>query len=228
MRYLFCLGKSKQRYAMDGTSLFEAYNLTPMLNAPGSDIGAQASEGRPAGPRKSTPIQSLQQKEGGSASPAGNDERRVAVRQSSGSSQDRQSSGNVPVIVQRDQTGPVFYDPRDADPEQRVLAQQIQHIQHFQEQQANAVAAAAASGPRAGASYFDAMVQKRRDVMKMISFAVIILLAISIHTVVDFGLKELIMTSDFTFKQELGVRFVYPFIVILLLWNLKALTWSSR
>lgn len=72
------------------------------------------------------------------------------------------------------------------------------------------------------ASYFDAMVNKRKDVLKMVSFAAIILLAISVHNVVDFGLKEFILSNEFSFKQEVGIRLVYPLAVVFLLWNLKA------
>lgn len=76
-------------------------------------------------------------------------------------------------------------------------------------------------------SHIDNMIQKRRDLLKMISIAVIILLAISLHTVVDCGLKELIISHDFSFKQELGIKILYPVIVVFILWNLKAITHRS-
>jgi len=72
-------------------------------------------------------------------------------------------------------------------------------------------------------TYYDAMVNKRKDVLKMVCISVIILLAISCHNVVDFGLKEFIMNNDFSFKQELGVRMIYPAVVLFLLWNIKAM-----
>lgn len=101
-----------------------------------------------------------------------------------------------------------------------TVAQQLQHQQQQMQPQPQVIVREVMKSP----SYFDAMVNKKRDVLKMVAFAVIILLAISIHTVVDFGLKEFIMSNDFTFKQELGLRIVYPVAVIFLLWNLKALT----
>jgi len=73
------------------------------------------------------------------------------------------------------------------------------------------------------ASYFEALVNKRKDVIKMVSFAAIILLAISIHNVVDFGLKEFILSNELSFKQEIGIRLIYPLAVIFFLWNIKAL-----
>ena len=77
-------------------------------------------------------------------------------------------------------------------------------------------------------SYFDILVNRRRDVMKLVAFSIVILFAISIHTVVDFGFKEYIVNNDFTFKQELGIKLVYPAAVLLVLWNLKAMTSTSR
>lgn len=190
---------------MDGTSLYDAFNMAPLSpGMPGMMEAAQApQQAKPRAPqeggsggRKSTPISQL---------PI--------------SQQQVEQQTAPPQPKQRNQDAPVFYDPRDMYPSQRAV------VQHFTEavpppQQAPERAYVSSS------SYFDVMVQKRRDVMKMVAFAVIILLAISIHTVVDFGLKEAILSSDFTFKQELGIRFIYPFLVFLLLWNLKALTGS--
>jgi hypothetical protein len=78
--------------------------------------------------------------------------------------------------------------------------------------------------PTNSVGYIDVMVNRRRDVLKLTAISVVILLAISFHYVVEFFLKEIIISSDFSFKQELGIRFLYPVGVFLLLWNIKALT----
>lgn len=78
--------------------------------------------------------------------------------------------------------------------------------------------------PVATTTYVDVLVNRRRDVLKLTAISVVILLAISFHYVVEFFLKELIISSDFSFKQELGIRFLYPVGVFVLLWNIKALT----
>lgn len=70
-------------------------------------------------------------------------------------------------------------------------------------------------------SYFDKLFSKKRDVLKVIMFAMMILLAISFHTFVDFWLKDFVTAYELTYKQELGVRFLYPVLVVIVLWNLK-------
>lgn len=72
-------------------------------------------------------------------------------------------------------------------------------------------------------SYIDMLITKRKDTMKLITFAFVILLAISIHFLVDFSIKEIIMSNELNFRQELGIRLMYPTVIILLLWNFKAL-----
>lgn len=74
-------------------------------------------------------------------------------------------------------------------------------------------------------SYIDKMMSKKRDVLKIILFAMMILLAISAHTFIEFWLKDFVSGSELSYKQELGLRLVYPLAVLLLLWILK--TWSS-
>jgi hypothetical protein len=53
-----------------------------------------------------------------------------------------------------------------------------------------------------------------------------ILLAISIHTAVDYWLKDIATAYQLTYKQELGVRVLYPIVILILLWNLKV--WASK
>lgn len=70
--------------------------------------------------------------------------------------------------------------------------------------------------------YFDMLGSKKKDMLKLIIIAVMILLAMSIHSFVSFWLKEYIVSSELSFRQELGVRLLYPVLVLFLLWNLKA------
>lgn len=147
--------------------------------------------------RKSTPVQQLQQ---------------LQTDEASTRSLTDPHMPQQPLTQQAQQLQPQsrhVYAPKDA----HAAIQQVVPVQYPSQLQTQKYS-----------SYFDAMVNKKRDVLKMVSFAVIILLAISIHTVADFSLKEIIMSNDFTFKQEVGVRLVYPLAVVFLLWNIKALT----
>lgn len=225
-------GRLHKSGIMEGTDLIDAYNMSPMFTGTPAQHSqqqqqAQQQQGNTGG-RKSTPIGQLQHKaaeqqqhftisdnefvQPSTATQNNGQYNRAAGGNSGGGGQ----HGGM-VVAQRQQDAPVFYDPRDIVPQTRAVVQPYLPAVRYPAQEA-----------QRAASYFDAMVQKRRDVLKMVSFAIIILLAISIHTVVDFGLKELIMSNDFTFKQEIGVRMIYPLVVILLLWNLKAITWTGR
>ncbi len=74
--------------------------------------------------------------------------------------------------------------------------------------------------------YIDKLIVKKRDLLKIIIFALMILLAISIHTAVDYWLKDIATAYQLTYKQELGVRVLYPIVILILLWNLKV--WASK
>ena len=77
------------------------------------------------------------------------------------------------------------------------------------------------------ASYLDQMINRRRDILKMVIFAMSIVLAISLHTLVDFWLREISLSNELAFKQELGIRFLYPVLVVIFLWILKSFVGSK-
>jgi hypothetical protein len=71
-------------------------------------------------------------------------------------------------------------------------------------------------------SYFDNIVTKRKDILKIIVFSTSIVFAISLHSVIQFWLQEVSISNEFGFKQELGIRVLYPVSVLLLIWLFKA------
>jgi hypothetical protein len=70
-------------------------------------------------------------------------------------------------------------------------------------------------------SYMDRLWNKKRDVTKFIMFAFVILLAVSAHALIEFYIKYTFSVNVLTFKQQLMIRAAYPFLVVLLLWNIK-------
>ena len=72
-----------------------------------------------------------------------------------------------------------------------------------------------------GPSLLDNMWSKRRDILKLVIVSLLILLAISCHTMIDHVLKKYIMDNDLSDKNELLVRCAYPFMVLLLIWMIK-------
>jgi Ca2+/Na+ antiporter len=89
-------------------------------------------------------------------------------------------------------------------------------------QQAPAPPPAAAPQPL-GPSYVDLLAGKRREILKVVGSALMILFALALYTGIEFWLKEVVVKHDWSFKQELGARLAYPFVVLLVLWNFKVL-----
>jgi hypothetical protein len=70
-------------------------------------------------------------------------------------------------------------------------------------------------------TYLDKLFAKKKDLLKIIQFSLIIVLAMSIHFIIDYYLKFYLKNNDFTFERELIIRLVYPVSIIFILWNLK-------
>ena len=112
--------------------------------------------------------------------------------------------------------------------QQQVIRQQnaqpVVVLQQQPSQQVQAIQTTQTTAP----TYLDQLVSKRRDMLKVIIFAVSILLAISLHTVVEFWLKEISVSKELAFKQELGLRALYPILIVLTLWLLKSFQGGGR
>jgi hypothetical protein len=66
------------------------------------------------------------------------------------------------------------------------------------------------------------MWQRRRDAAKLALMALVILLAISLHSAAWFYIKDFIdMYPTLTYWKEMGVRIGYPAAVFLAIWYLK-------
>jgi hypothetical protein len=75
----------------------------------------------------------------------------------------------------------------------------------------------------AGDGFFDRLGRKKWEVLKLIVFSLIILLALSADNVAKHYLNSYIGASFLTATQELLVRLSYPVAVILLIWIIKAM-----
>lgn len=74
----------------------------------------------------------------------------------------------------------------------------------------------------ANIGYVDSLINTRKSILKLIGLSIVILLAISLHSVIDFALREMVIVQDVGFKQELGMRILYPICVVLLIWSMKS------
>ena len=72
--------------------------------------------------------------------------------------------------------------------------------------------------------YFDKLMSRRRDVMKLIMFCLIILLALSIHTNIKHYYRVFFDTNVVTGQKEVLLRLMYPAAILFALWNSRLLT----
>lgn len=72
-------------------------------------------------------------------------------------------------------------------------------------------------------SFFDKIAAKRFEILKVFSFALIIVLAISIDRVSTYYLSHYVANSVLTGTQELLLRISYPITVLIVIWLLKLL-----
>lgn len=70
-------------------------------------------------------------------------------------------------------------------------------------------------------SYIDKLFSKKKDLLKIIQFSLIIVLAMSIHFIIDYYLKYYIKNNDLSFERELIIRLIYPLSIIFIIWNFK-------
>jgi hypothetical protein len=70
--------------------------------------------------------------------------------------------------------------------------------------------------------YFDKLLSKKKDIIKLVIFALMFLFAISVHYFLKHYLKSYIEENALTAGKEFLIRLLYPVSILLLLWNIKA------
>lgn len=70
-------------------------------------------------------------------------------------------------------------------------------------------------------SYVDKMMSKKKELAKLLQFALIIALGLSIHFIIKHYLKQFLSENDLSWERELMLRLLYPFAILFILWNLK-------
>lgn len=211
-----------------GTELDEAYDFAPAnLGTNQSTRGVSEQQpstvGRPSIPNVSQQFNVQTQQKQQSAQPAMS---QPIVKQSAVAIQ----PSTVPT---KEQTPPPVYDANFYNQQynmEQTAMRQAYLDQQYRLAQAQAIANSyrQASNKSADANdmstgYFDVLGSKKKDMLKLVVLSMMILLALSLHSLVSFCMKDFIAASDITFRQEVGIRALYPLIVLFLLWNLKAM-----
>lgn len=70
--------------------------------------------------------------------------------------------------------------------------------------------------------YLDKLFSKKKDMLKIVNLSLIIVLAMSIHFIIDYYMKNYLKMNDLTFERELILRLLYPVSIVFILWNMKA------
>jgi hypothetical protein len=70
-------------------------------------------------------------------------------------------------------------------------------------------------------TYVDKLFSKKKEILKLFTVALIFLLAISMHYVIDYYTKQFFDENVVSATRELIIRILYPFCVLFILWNLK-------
>lgn len=68
---------------------------------------------------------------------------------------------------------------------------------------------------------YDRYLSKKKDVFKLMSIALTVLFAISLHFVMGDLIKSYLRNNDFSYNKEMLLKFSYPMTVLLMLWSLK-------
>lgn len=72
-------------------------------------------------------------------------------------------------------------------------------------------------------SFWDRMIAKRKEVIKLAMFSFVIVLGIALDRIFNYYIAKYISDNVFSDMQELMLRFAYPVFVFLFLWIVKSL-----
>jgi uncharacterized membrane protein (DUF485 family) len=70
-------------------------------------------------------------------------------------------------------------------------------------------------------SFFDAMWAKRRELLKLLTMSLLVVIALSFHSVMEHVIKSYITENDLSSRNEVLLRFAYPLAMIMLVWFIK-------
>ncbi len=72
-------------------------------------------------------------------------------------------------------------------------------------------------------SFWDRMVLSRREILKLVMLALVVVIGISFERIGCHYITNYINSNDLSTIQELLVRFSFPIVIILILWIIKSL-----
>jgi len=126
-----------------------------------------------------------------------------------------------PVIKKTEQPPPAASTPQSLEfsqgfneqyeKEQKLLAV----INELKRRQATTTPVSPSSGP----SYWDKLQAKKKELVKFLQSALIIVFALSVHFLIHHYFTQYIASNDVSFERELILRVLYPVGVAFIAWN---------
>ena len=68
---------------------------------------------------------------------------------------------------------------------------------------------------------YERYISKKKDVLKLISISLTVLLGISMHFVFSDLIRSYLEFNDFTYNKESMIKAAYPLCVFFVMWSLK-------
>ena len=73
-------------------------------------------------------------------------------------------------------------------------------------------------------SILDSYIKKKKDMVRIFLFALIVLLGLSLHDVVKVYLNKYVMNNELSYKTEMYIRLSVPLTIYFVIWTTKAFT----
>jgi len=105
------------------------------------------------------------------------------------------------------------------DNEQKMLAI-ISELQKRNTTQSATSQKNSAAVTSAGPSYFDRLASKKKDLVKFLHSALIIIFALSVHFLIHHYFGWYLSNNDVSFERELILRLLYPIGILFIGWNI--------
>ena len=129
----------------------------------------------------------------------------------------RQEERSAPAYVAHDLPNPRMIPLYEQQMRNSNTIKELQLELLMQKQQAqHQVSVMASTEP-----LYDRYLSKKKDVFKLMSIALTVLLAISVHFVMGDLIKSYLRNNDFSYNKETLLKSAYPMTVLLMLWSLK-------
>ena len=69
-------------------------------------------------------------------------------------------------------------------------------------------------------SYWDKLMNKKKDIVKFLQSALIIVFALSVHFLISHYFHQYLSSNDVSFERELILRLLYPIGIVFVAWNI--------